>query len=147
MSWNVNLKQIWKLPHQTHRYFFEKLTSSPHPKVLLARRFLKFIDLIENGDKVCCKFLLRTVMMNRNSVTGKNVRNIELEAGQQIQLSILKQDLSNICLKIHFCEVPDEEKWRIALLKEISLIKSNHLHLEQFNSSEIDEILNYICIS
>ena len=24
VSWNVNLKQIWKLPHQTHRYFFEK---------------------------------------------------------------------------------------------------------------------------
>ena len=27
-SWNVNLKYIWQLPHQTHRYFFEHRTES-----------------------------------------------------------------------------------------------------------------------
>ena len=60
-SWNMELKEIWKLPYQTHRYFFEHLTPCRHLKVLLIKRFLKFVKSITDGQKSSCKLLLRTV--------------------------------------------------------------------------------------
>ena len=82
-SWNVNLKLIWELPHETHRYFFEHLTECRHLKILLIKRFLKFVSSIIEGDKSSCKLLLRTICGNSNNTTGKNIRNIEIEAGMR----------------------------------------------------------------
>ena len=77
-SWNMELKEIWKLPYQTHRYFFEHHTPCKHLNVLLIKSFLKFVKSIIVGQKSSLKLLLRTVAGNVNSTTGKNMRNIEL---------------------------------------------------------------------
>ena len=46
VSWNIHLKMIWQLPHETHRFFFEHLTECRHLKVLLVRIYLKFVSSI-----------------------------------------------------------------------------------------------------
>ena len=84
VSWNVHLKLIWQLPHETHRYFFEHLTDCRHLKILLIKRFLKFSSSIIDGEKRTCKLLFRTVAENSYSTTGKNIRNIEVEAGVKL---------------------------------------------------------------
>ena len=60
-SWNVDLREIWKLPYQTHRFFYEHLTNCRHLKVLLSKRFLTFVQSIIQGKKQSCKLLLRLV--------------------------------------------------------------------------------------
>ena len=119
----MDLKEIWKLPHQTHRYFFEHLTPCRHLKVLLIKRFLKFVKSITDGQKSSCKLLLRTVAGNVNSITGKNLRNIELEVGSEVNM------------------------WRIDAAKELSLVKSKHLIVDGFAANAIEEITKFFCIS
>ena len=146
-SWNVDLKQIWQLPHETHRYFFEHLTECRHLKILLIKRFLKFVGSTMHGDKSCCRLLLRTIIGNSNSTTGRNMRKIELEAGMNIgQYEDIKDIIEDACKRIKFQQVPEDQIWRISLAKELSIIKSRNSILEGFSPAEVDEMLQYVCV-
>ena len=48
---------------------------------------------------------------------------------------------------LSFAELPEEELWRIAAAKEVSLIKSNHLYVDGFANDELEEIIRFICTS
>ena len=146
-SWNVNLKLIWQLPHETHRYFFEHLTECRHLKILLIKRFLKFVSSIIEGNKSSCKLLLRTICGNSNSTTGKNIRNIEIEAGMRLEVESLNVKIKTACKKIQFAVIEEDQMWRIGAVKELSQIKSSHLHLEGFTSEEVQTMLQFICVS
>ena len=137
ISWNVNLKHIWQLPHETHRYFFEHLTQCRDLKLLLLKRFLKFVFSIIAGEKSSCKLLLKTICGTTNSTTGNNIRNIELEAGLKLDIEDLKSKIESTCDKISFAGTPEEELWRISIVKELSQAKTKHLHIEDFSSEEI----------
>ena len=106
VSWNVNLKQIWQLPHQTHRFFFEHLTECRHLKVLLIRRLLKFLMNIIDGDRHSCRMLLRTISMNANASTGRNLRNIGLETGMLLYVENLNSKIDMACDKVSFADIP-----------------------------------------
>ena len=121
-SWNVSLKYIWDLPHETHRFFYEHLSECRHLKLLLIKRFLSFVLSIVEGKHEVCKILLYTSSTNVMSVTGSNLKNIEIEAGERILLQELKGSIGRICEKIGFEKVPDSEVWRIPAMKEVALI-------------------------
>ena len=116
-------------------------------KVLLIKRFLKFVKSITDGQKSSCKLLLRTVAGNVNSTTGKNLRNIELEVGSEVNMENQKLDVGKVCDQIHFETVPDGNMWRIDAAKELSLVKSKHLIVDGFTNDEIEEMIKFICIS
>ena len=145
--WNVNLKQIWSLPHQTYRYFFDHLTQCKHLKILLLKRFLTFIISILKGENSSCKFLLRTVSGNSNSITGHNIRNLEIESGIPIDIQKLQLHIDNIIDSLYFQKTPPGESWRINALKDLSQVKSGHFYLEGFNMEEVEEMLHFICTS
>ena len=147
VSWNVNLKQIWQLPHQTHRFFFEHLTECRHLKILLIRRLLKFLFNIIDGDRDSCRLLLRTICKNANATTGRNLRNIEGEAGIMLDVENLKSKIDMVSDKVSFADIPLGESWKINAVKELSKIKSNHLQVDEFTSEEVDEMLQFICVS
>ena len=96
---------------------------------------------------MCSKLLLRTIMGNTNSTTGNNLRNIELETGLVLEVEDLKYKINTVCDMLSFAEIPEEELWRIAATKEVSLIKSNHLYVDGFANDEIEEILRFMCTS
>ena len=99
------------------------------------------------GDKRSCKFLLRTISGNSNTTTGKNIKNVETEAGLKLELETLKSKIDLVCEKIGFEDIPAGQEWKIDAAKEVALIKAKHLHLEGFTADEIEEILRVICIS
>ena len=101
-SWNVSLKYIWDLPHSTHRYFFEHLTECRHVKILLIRRFLNFLRSILHSSSEVCKLLLHTILRNVQSVTGSNVRNIELEVGERIVVEDISKAVQRVGEQIEF---------------------------------------------
>ena len=148
VSWNIDLKYIWQLPHQTHRYFFEELTECRHLKILLIRRFLKFVGSILDGDKISCRLLLRTVLGTTASTTGSNLRKIELESGVDFgQFDDLKNWIDDACDNLNFQQVPEDQVWRISLAKELSIVKTRNAYLEGFSPAEVDEMLQYVCVS
>ena len=78
------------------------------------------------GKHEVCKILLYTSSTNVMSVTGSNLKNIEIEAGERILLQELKGSIGRICEKIEFEKVPESEVWRIPAMKEVALIKSGY---------------------
>ena len=146
-SWNIDLREIWKLPYETHRYFYEHLTECRHLKVLLSKRFLTFVNSIVSGSKQSCKLLLRLNARNCDSPTGKNIRNIELESNLHVALDSTKGMISQICKNLHFEESPKNFDWKISLMKELSLLKSGHLVVENFEENDLTSMLKFICCS
>ena len=75
-SYNLSLKIMWDIPRETHRYFLEPLSGQKHIKFILFKRFLKFIQQIENSSKSAIKSLLKICTHDCRSVTGKNLRRL-----------------------------------------------------------------------
>ena len=60
-----------------------------HLQVLLIKRILSFVLSIVKGKHEMCKTLLYLCSSNVMSVTGSNLKNIEIEAHERIQLEEL----------------------------------------------------------
>ena len=56
------------------------------------------------------------------------------------QLILDKQELKS--LRVY--SLPDEEKWKVKLIEEISLLKKNQLDIE-FDTEQLETILDYVC--
>ena len=50
-SWNVAVKLLWDLPHQTHKRFVESLTNCPHLQSMLHVRYIGFIESLQKSVK------------------------------------------------------------------------------------------------
>ena len=78
-SWNVAMRLMLDIPRESHRYLIEPLSKVTHIKIILAKRFLTFLDQIRNSNKSASKFLLNTILFDTRSTTGSNLRNILLK--------------------------------------------------------------------
>ena len=50
-SWNISIRILLGIPRNTHRYFIEALSDTPHIMLSLYTRFLNFINSIKNSSK------------------------------------------------------------------------------------------------
>ena len=56
-------------------------------------------------------------------------------------------DLSKSDVKsLVFSPIPENEEWRIGMLKELLDIRTNDLVLENFSKVEIDDMINYVVL-
>ena len=100
---------------------------------------------ISNSDNSACKMLLYTCYRNVKSTTGANVKNIELAVKEIIILENLQKSIHRVVERLHFEQIPLAETWRIAVLKEIALVKQDYLKVEGFTEEEEDRIMRFIC--
>ena len=98
---------------------------------------------IKKSNKKAAKFLLESIQFDTNSVTGSNLRNILLLTDKTDIQDLLPADLSN--LKYH--PIQNEDKWKISILQEILEIKHGNLGVDDFNYDELDEIVEFLCVS
>ena len=122
----------------THRYFMEPLTETPHMTRVLIKRYLSFIERIQNSSKFAPKQLLEIAKNDVRTTTGTNLRKIMLLSGRK---NI--DDLKNI--DIDYNKVTKENEWRIDLLKELVDIRQGDLVLHGVESDEVEKILEYVC--
>ena len=114
-AWNKNIKVIFDLPWATHRWVLEEITGKSL-KMMLLKRFLKFVNTIAKSSKPCLKFLLARVSLDVRSVTGSNMRSVLLSTGVQIVPG--KTPPSTIMgQKQHI--VPPCEEYKIPLLHSV----------------------------
>ena len=140
-SWNVSFRTMYNLPRSTHRYFVEPISGKTHVKTILIKNFLSFISQIENSKKLASKALLTVIKNNVSTVTGSNLKNImkltNRETVKEITVSDIKQ------LKYH--PIPDEEEWRIGIVRDIIDIRNGNAKLENFNAAELNDMLDFAC--
>ena len=151
-SWSVSVRHMWGLPLQSHRYLMEPLAGE-HALAMLISRFVKFLQNIKKSPKLAAQYMLQKVISNVNTVTGRNVRHIKDMIGHEYDvLTVNPTWLRN---KIKFCEISENDKWRIDIIKEIVNIKQTVLELTPaeedddsfLTSDQLAEILDFVSCS
>ena len=82
--------------------------------------------------------MLHLAKQDCRSITGRNRRKIELMVNQD--------DNANKHLP-PYCTIPYNEKWRIALVREIMDAKSGIIEVANFTTEELDTINEFTCCS
>ena len=82
-TYNRSIKIMFDLPWATHRYLLEPLTETPHMIRLLIRRYLSFLDKVQQSSKEAPKQLLEIARNDVMTTTGSNLRRIMLLAGRK----------------------------------------------------------------
>ena len=118
-------------------------------KFMLLKRFMKFVSSLLKTKRPFLKFLLSTVAADVRSVTGSNLRSIQLNTG--VQVTPGQTTVSSIKKKV-LHEVPVGEEWRVPLIHSLLEIRSGEFKLE-FDEDDIadneivDDVLLHVCTS
>ena len=77
-TWNSSFRIIYDLPRNSHKYFVEPISQSPHLKSILIKRFLNFTEQIKNSKKRALKNVFLKTRKDCQSISGSNLRKIML---------------------------------------------------------------------
>ena len=142
-TWNKSIRIMFDVPLQTHRYFLEELSETRHLKLTLIRRFLGFISQIENSKKILPNILLQTIRRDCRSTTGSNLRNILLLTSKDDISELVPSDVD----KMVYQPVNPSDVWKINMVKELIDVKWGQAVVENLSNSDIEDIIEDICIS
>ena len=141
-SWNISVRQAFDLPRNSHRYFIEEISETPHPQVLLAQRFVKFHETLQITQKYSVRFLSELASKNMATVYSQNLQNISLKCkGAQTSRDVKKM--------LKYAPVPEKDAWKVEVVKDLVEVKWNLSEIEniKINMDEINDILESICSS
>ena len=139
-TWNVTVRSIFGLPWRTHRYWIETLSGCLHPKTFLTSCYVKFVHSLLKGEKSSVRFLASICIDDLRTVMGRTLSNLANETSVAVELltpNIIKKSL-------RYCNIPEDEKWRIPVLKELLMVNDDQLKTECLTRGEIADIINYL---
>ena len=139
-AWNVAVRHACGVPNTTHRYFIESISGSLHPKIMLASRYIGFVNSLLSSPKYCMRVMARTFMDDMRTVVGRTIRLISAECRSSFETltpAMVKKEMS-------YYRVPDGDEWRVGALSELL---NNTLVIPGFTTEEIDDIKNHLCTS
>ena len=141
-SWNIAMKIIWDLPHSTHIRFLEPLSPVPHLESILSGRYIGFVNGLSRSAKPLIKVLFKLCSSDLGSQTGQNISFL-LQKYSKLTLAELIVDRNTI-KKNTVAQLSENEKWKLNIIEEVSLVKKGHLEID-FDEEQLEEILDYIC--
>ena len=136
-TWNVSLRRFLGLPRNSHRFFLEPLSNTPHIMFSLFKRYVKFIDSVRKSKKSVLRTMLAKVKGDCRSNTGQNLRKL-MKMAKKFNINDLNP---NDFEKLTYNDVPPEEVWKISLAKEIIDVKHGLKDLNILSIGEMEEIL------
>ena len=85
-------------------------------------------------------------MKNVNSVTGRNIRHVLDITGND---DIFKIKIDDVKKNHKFCELQEDDKWKVGFVKEIVNIGQNVCELDKnlMTKEELSDILVYLTTS
>ena len=107
---------------------------------MLASRLVKFRGSLKGSSKLGIRFLAGISEFDRRTVLGRCISNIAAEAGTLaagLTPSIVKS-------KMKYFKVPEDQAWRIPILKELM---DGKLCVPGFTELELSTMKNFLCIS
>ena len=140
-SYNRSVKVMLDLPLATHRSMIEPLTETKHIKLVLIKRFLGFMEKIQQSDKKAIKMLRQEAMADVWSVTGSNYRHIMLLLGKSSIKDVKLGDTE----KLSYIMMEEMDRWKVNLIKEIIDIKAGMMEVPGFELKELDTLLCHLC--
>ena len=142
-TWNISQRMMLNLPRNSHRYFVEPLSQTPHIMCSLYGRFLKFVVAISESPKKALRNMLNYVKLDCRTTTGGNLRRMMLLAGKT---SV--DELTTLSFKSHqYMDVPQGEEWRIHSAKEMLEIMNGERTVPNFCRDEIEEMMIHVVVT
>ena len=140
-SWNVTTRMCFSVPRNSHCYFIEPLSKCQHIKTMLCSRFSKFYNTMQNSKKPSVRILTNLCKNDTSTVYGNNLQKISKlcnTTSDELNPMVVKQIMC-----VYPCPVGEE--WRIQMLIELCELKSNDLVVENFDNTEYDDFIEYLC--
>ena len=131
------------VPISTHRNLIEPISRYPHLRIVLIKRFLKFMDQIRRSSKTVPKLLLHVIQTDVRSTTGSNLRKILL---QTEKTQIEKIDV-NDSRSIDYHKLVETDLWKVSLIRELTDVKFGEAHVENLTTEDIETTLEFLCTS
>ena len=140
-AWNVAIRMCFDVDRATHRYFIEEMSDSLHPKVMLCSRFVSFHQSLLKCSKFPVRYLARLHESDQRTVFGRTLAHIAHECDHPLPSKTLVKK------KMKYCAVPNSEVWRSSLLTDLLKAKDDISTLPGFSSTEVEEMLKFVCTS
>ena len=137
VSWNVLIRSSYNLPFATHRYILQNIINSPHIRILLMRRFVKFYYQLKNCPKPEITNLLNLQKCDFRSTFGRNCQLLCRELNVENMENII---LRNISMPI---KTPHSEEWRLPFLKELLCLRD--FVPDDLTIHEVNFMIQYVC--
>ena len=132
----------YKSLHPTHSRFLESLSTVPHLESVLDGRHIGFLNSLKYSLKSVISLIYSSTSADLSTLTGQNT-NFLLQKYKKQDVKTLTMD-KNIIKKARVHPINKNEAWKVELIKEICLIKKDHVELN-FDDKDIDDILEYVC--
>ena len=142
-SYNVTIRNALNLDKRTHRYLLEPLAETVHLKTMILSRYVSFFKSLIKCRKFPVRFLARVQQFDMRTVLGKTLRKLT----ELCDVAVCDLNTSIVKKKIKYKSIPDEEKWRIWMAKELMDVRTQDQVVDGFSVDETNEILAYICSS
>ena len=140
-AWNVGVRRIFKVDRTCHRYLIEGISECLHPKVILSSHFIKFHDNNLKCNKPIIRTLSKLCKDDNKTVYGRNLYNISRTCN--IDVPSLTPQLVKTTMS--YFPAPENQLWRLPLVKELLALRSDQFELTGFNYEEMTDLLKYVC--
>ena len=134
-AWNNCIRDVFKIPRTSHRYLVEELSEHLHPKVMLSSRFLKYHQTLQKSSKTSIRYLHQISSQNMMTTFAKNLSNIE----NCLEVVISRLSCDKLKNSMKYCTVPQDQTWRVALLKDLLELKWNTVEIDLV-SEEVEDL-------
>ena len=148
-SWNVNLRVIFDLNWATPNYIVESLSNVKNCKQMVYKRYVKFLASLESNRREELRSLLHLVKDNCRSVTGGNIRKVQLDSNIRIDPGVTNGQVFN---NYQVYQIPEEQEWRIPLLVSLLELRDARWELlydeesDKFSEDDVTFMINNVCI-
>ena len=145
-SFNVAVRQIFRLNRCTHRYFIESLSEGLHLKTILASRYVTFYKSLVETQKTPIRFLARIAERDQRTVFGRTLSRLLEITGLSVE-NLDKLTASLVKKQMLYQPVSEENRWRIQACKELIAVRRENLQLDGFGQNEVEEMLDFLCVT
>ena len=115
-------------------------TNEPLSKMALMQRFIGFTEKLSSSRKAVLRNAFNRFKMDCRCTTGANLRAIMLECDKNAINSLSKTAIR----RVEFHPAPEDEEWRIPLIKELLDIRDSLASDVGWSREEIESTLEFL---
>ena len=139
-SWIVTVRNIFRLPRTTHRFFIEAVSDCTHPKTMMCTRFMRFVENMKTCSKLSVRYLVNLVSDDRRTLVGRTLDRIKNECHTDREL------LTHVvAANMKYFPPPPAEEWRIPLVLELMDARDGRVEIPGIDIQCIEDMIIEVC--
>ena len=141
--WNTNVKLVFEIPRNSFTYlvegFFAEMFTSLRNQIY--SRYAVFYRSLLGSSSSEVQFLAHLVASDPRSTSCKNLRLLEMKTSLKSPCNFSTAKLK---ASLPIQEIPENEKWRLGLLKNLFILKGEKLARME-NTQDICAMIDSLC--